>query len=388
MITLTKTKDLEDFCDYARSFSYITIDTEFLREKTYFAKLCLVQLALPGNAKGNVVLVDPLTEDELSFEPLFKLFTDKGITKVFHAGRQDLEIFYNMGNIIPEPLFDTQIAAMVCGYGEQVSYEILAKKVLKINLDKTSRFSDWSKRPLTEAQENYAIADVTHLRGIYEYLTKKLISNGRASWISQEMDILKSYKTYDINPRDAWKKVKVRNKSPIFLSIVRELAALRDNCARKKNIPRNRVFKDDSLLEIASSKPKNLKELFDLRLLNRGAMTEPLCSEILMAVDMGISSDAETMPQIPPIENKGQKNDALIDLLRVLLKSVSDRNGVSQRLIASTSELEDISRGVKGLPSMAGWRYEIFGKIACDLCNGKISLGVDGNNIKILTISN
>ena len=388
MITITKTKDLEEFCDHARNFSYITIDTEFLREKTYFAKLCLVQLALPGNAKGNVVLVDPLTEDELSFEPLLKLFIDKEIIKVFHAGRQDLEIFYNIGNIIPEPLFDTQIAAMVCGYGEQVSYEILAKKILKINIDKTSRFSDWSKRPLTEAQENYAIADVTHLRGVYEYLAQKLKSNDRASWIKQEMDILKSHKTYDVNPRDAWKKVKVRNKSPKFLSIVRELAALRDNYARKKNIPRNRVFKDDSLLEIASSKPKSLKELRGLRLLSREALAEPICSEILEAIDMGINCEFETMPKIRLNENKVQKNDALIDLLRVLLKNVSDKNGVSQRLIASSSELEDISRGVEGLPSMGGWRYEIFGRIACELCDGKISLGVDGNNIKILTISN
>ena len=388
MITLISTEELEDFCDYAKGFPYITIDTEFLREKTYYAKLCLVQLALPGSSEKNSVLVDPLIDEEFSFEPLFKLFKDTNITKVFHAGRQDLEIFFNIGEIIPEPLFDTQIAAMVCGFGEQVSYEILVKKILNVNIDKTSRFSDWSRRPLTRAQENYAITDVTHLRGVYEYLERKLLANKRISWISQEMGILMEKNTYVTNPRDIWKKVKVRNKSPKFLTVIRELAAYRDIYAKNNNIPRTRVFKDDALLELASSKPKNINDLQSLRLLNKGAKLEPICSGILRAIDLANNCPSEDLPKLLTPEHKIQKNDALIDLLKVLLKAVSDKNGVAQRLIASVSELEDISRGQAGLPSMLGWRYEIFGRIANDLCEGKISLGVERNEIKILEVNN
>ncbi len=386
MITLTSTKELEDFCDYAKGFPYITIDTEFIREKTYYAKLCLVQLALPGNSKKNAVLVDPLIDEEFSFKPLFELFTNINITKVFHAGRQDLEIFFNMGKIIPKPLFDTQVAAMVCGFGEQASYEILVKKILNINIDKTSRFSDWSRRPLTNSQENYALTDVTYLRGVYEYLNKKLLSNNRTSWISQEMDILTTKNTYVTNPRDIWKKVKVRNKSPKFLSLIRELAAYRDIYAKRNNIPRTRVFKDEALLELASSKPKSISDLQSLRLLNKSAKLEPISSGILKAIDLADNCPSEDLPQLLVPEHKSKKNEALIDLLKVLLKTVSDKNEVSQRVIASVSELEDISRGRQGLPSMSGWRYEIFGKIANDLCEGKISLGVERNEIKIIEI--
>ena len=386
MITLTSTEELEDFCDYAKGFPYITIDTEFIREKTYYAKLCLVQLALPGNSKKNAVLVDPLIDEEFSFKPLFELFTNINITKVFHAGRQDLEIFFNMGKIIPKPLFDTQVAAMVCGFGEQASYEILVKKILNINIDKTSRFSDWSRRPLTNSQENYALTDVTYLRGVYEYLNKKLLSNNRTSWISQEMDILTTKNTYVTNPRDIWKKVKVRNKSPKFLSLIRELAAYRDIYAKRNNIPRTRVFKDEALLELASSKPKSISDLQSLRLLNKSAKLEPISSGILKAIDLADNCPSEDLPQLLVPEHKSKKNEALIDLLKVLLKTVSDKNEVSQRVIASVSELEDISRGRQGLPSMSGWRYEIFGKIANDLCEGKISLGVERNEIKIIEI--
>ena len=311
MITLTSTKELEDFCDYAKGFPYITIDTEFIREKTYYAKLCLVQLALPGNSKKNAVLVDPLIDEEFSFKPLFELFTNINITKVFHAGRQDLEIFFNMGKIIPKPLFDTQVAAMVCGFGEQASYEILVKKILNINIDKTSRFSDWSRRPLTNSQENYALTDVTYLRGVYEYLNKKLLSNNRTSWISQEMDILTTKNTYVTNPRDIWKKVKVRNKSPKFLSLIRELAAYRDIYAKRNNIPRTRVFKDEALLELASSKPKSISDLQSLRLLNKSAKLDPISSGILKAIDLADNCPSEDLPQLLVPEHKSKKNEAL-----------------------------------------------------------------------------
>ena len=302
MKTLTTTKELEEFCFYAEKFPYITIDTEFLREKTYYAKLCLVQLALPGKSKNDAVLVDPLIKEEFSFEPLFRLFKNKNILKVFHAGRQDLEIFYNLGQCIPQPLFDTQVAAMVCGFGDQVSYEILAKKVLNVNVDKASRFSDWSRRPLTDAQKHYALGDVTHLRGIFEFLVSEIKRNNRESWIQEEMNILESINTYVTDPREAWRRVKFRNKSPEFLSVVRELASFREIYAKNKNIPRTRVLKDDSLLEIASSKPKTLTDLQNLRLLTRDARSGPISVGIIDAVSLGENCPKVDLPSVSKLE--------------------------------------------------------------------------------------
>jgi ribonuclease D len=387
MKTLTTTKELEEFCFYAEKFPYITIDTEFLREKTYYAKLCLVQLALPGKSKNDAVLVDPLIKDEFSFEPLFRLFKNKNILKVFHAGRQDLEIFYNLGQCIPQPLFDTQVAAMVCGFGDQVSYEILAKKVLNVNVDKASRFSDWSRRPLTDAQKQYALGDVTHLRGIFEFLASEIKRNNRESWIQEEMNILESINTYVTDPREAWRRVKFRNKSPEFLSVVRELASFREMYAKNKNIPRTRVFKDDSLLEIASSKPKTLTDLQNLRLLTRDARSGSISVGIIDAVSLGENWPKVDLPSISKLEIRAQKNEALIDLLKVLLKSICEEHGVSQKLIASVSDLEEVSRGVPDTLVMKGWRYEIFGKMANQLCNGEISLTAIDRSIKILNIS-
>ena len=387
MKTLTTTKELEEFCFYAEKFPYITIDTEFLREKTYYAKLCLVQLALPGKSKNNAVLVDPLIKDEFSFEPLFRLFKNKNILKVFHAGRQDLEIFFNLGQCIPQPLFDTQVAAMVCGFGDQVSYEILAKKVLNVNVDKASRFSDWSRRPLTDAQKQYALGDVTHLRGIFEFLVSEIKRNNRESWIQEEMNILESINTYVTDPREAWRRVKFRNKSPEFLSVVRELASFREIYAKNKNIPRTRVLKDDSLLEIASSKPKTLTDLQNLRLLTRDARSGPISVGIIDAVSLGENCLKVDLPSVSKLEIRAQKNEALIDLLKVLLKSICEEHGVSQKLIASVSDLEEVSRGVSDTLVMKGWRYEIFGKMANQLCNGEISLTAMDRSIKILNIS-
>jgi len=386
MKTLTTTKELEEFCFYAEKFPYITIDTEFLREKTYYAKLCLVQLALPGKSKNDAVLVDPLIKDEFSFEPLFRLFKNKNILKVFHAGRQDLEIFYNLGQCIPQPLFDTQVAAMVCGFGDQVSYEILAKKVLNVNVDKASRFSDWSRRPLTDAQKQYALGDVTHLRGIFEFLASEIKRNNRELWIQEEMNILESINTYVTDPREAWRRVKFRNKSPEFLSVVRELASFREIYAKNKNIPRTRVLKDDSLLEIASSKPKTLTDLQNLRLLTRDARSGPISVGIIDAVSLGENCLKVDLPSVSKLEIRAQKNEALIDLLKVLLKSICEEYGVSQKLIASVSDLEEVSRGVPDTLVMKGWRYEIFGKMANQLCNGEISLTAMDRSIKILNI--
>ena len=242
MITLTTTEDLAAFCKTAAQHPYVTVDTEFLRERTYYSKLCLIQLAYPGgDDDGSAVLVDPLAEG-LSLEPLYDLFRNDSVVKVFHAARQDLEIFWVDAKVFPMPLFDTQVAAMVCGFGEQAGYETLVRKIVKQGLDKTSRFTDWSRRPLTEAQKTYALADVTHLRVIYEYLAAELEISGRSHLVAEELKVLTNPATYDIQPDDAWRRVKTRTNSGKFLAVVRELAAFRESYAQTNNVPRNRVF--------------------------------------------------------------------------------------------------------------------------------------------------
>jgi ribonuclease D len=270
MQTITTTEALAEFCAKAKAQPYVTVDTEFLRERTYWSKLCLVQLAIPPAKDGEAVLVDPLAEG-LDLAPLHDLFRHEATVKVFHAARQDLEIFFVEAGLFPKPLFDTQVAAMVCGFGEQVGYETLVRKVARQQLDKTSRFTDWSRRPLTDAQKTYAIADVTHLRVIYEFLSKELRKSGREEWVHEEEEILLNPETYITRPEEAWLRVKTRTTSGRFLAVVRELARFREGYAQNKNIPRSRIFKDDALLELASTKPVNFDELNKSRLLLREA---------------------------------------------------------------------------------------------------------------------
>jgi len=260
MKTITTTSDLASFCAEAVKRPYVTIDTEFLRERTYFSKLCLIQLAYRDAAGHDAVLVDPL-EGGLSLEPLYALFRNEEVVKVFHAARQDLEIFQVDAGVLPVPLFDTQVAAMVCGFGDQVGYETLVRKIAGADLDKSSRFTDWSRRPLTDAQKKYALADVTHLRDIYEELAAQLSKSRRQKWVAEELAVLNDPETYRVDPDDAWKRVKTRNTSPRFLAIVRELARFREAYAQDRNVPRSRVYKDDVLVELAATKPQNEADL-------------------------------------------------------------------------------------------------------------------------------
>tara|TARA_R100001039_G_scaffold38552_1_gene40469 strand:- start:12 stop:1169 length:1158 start_codon:yes stop_codon:yes gene_type:complete len=385
MKTITTTADLAQFCEEAARHDYVTVDTEFLRERTYYSKLCLVQLAMPGTDDSNAVLVDPLA-DGISLEPLYDLFRDTSVVKVFHAARQDLEIFYVDAKVFPEPLFDTQVAAMVCGFGEQVGYETLVRKIAHESLDKTSRFTDWSRRPLTDAQKTYALADVTHLRQIYEFLARKLEQTGRARWVAEELETLLSPDTYVTQPQDAWKRVKTRTNSPKFLAIVRELAAFREDYARTRNIPRNRVFKDDALVELASLKPSNGEELNRARLLLREARKGEIAEGILKAVAAGVACKAADMPQPDRKRDKLQVNPALADLLRVLLKAKTESAGVAAKLIASASDLDMLSAGERDVQAVRGWRHEVFGADALLLCEGKIALAADGNDVKAVKV--
>lgn len=384
MKTITTTEALAAFCQEAAKRPYVTIDTEFLRERTYYSKLCLLQLAYQDDAGSDAVLVDTLAGD-LSLAPLYDLFRDGGVVKVFHAARQDLEIFYVDAGVIPEPLFDTQVAAMVCGFGEQVGYETLVRKIAKADLDKSSRFTDWSRRPLTDAQKKYALADVTHLRDIYEYLSERLAQSGRYKWVTEELAVLQDPATYEADPDTAWERVKTRTNSGRFLAIVRELARFRETYAQARNIPRSRVYKDDALVELASTKPATEQDLGRSRLLLREARRGDIADGILKAVADGLAVPNDALPKVANDRAKLQVNPAIADMLRVLLKAKSEGEGVAQKLIATSADLDALAAGKRDIIALRGWRKEVFGNDAIALVEGKVGLRVDGQ--KVITVA-
>jgi len=389
MQTLTTTEELAAFCDRAKARPYVALDTEFLRERSYYAKLCLLQMALPGPdgpGSGEAVLVDPLA-GEIDFAPFYDLLRHEATVKVLHAARQDLEIFYIEGRTLPRPLFDTQIAAMVCGFGEQVGYETLVKKIARASLDKTSRFTDWSHRPLSEAQKTYALADVTHLRVIYESLAAQIAASGRTAWVEEELAVLADPATYVVHPEEAWKRIRTRSNAPRFLALVQELARFREEHAQSRNIPRARVFKDDALLELASTRPTSHDELSRARLLLREARRGEIAEGILRAVKVAMELPADRLPRAENGREALQVNPALADLLRVLLKAKAEEAGVAQRLIASAEELDAIAAGRRDVAALRGWRGELFGADALRLCNGEIALSARGTSVRIIPVA-
>ncbi|WP_068301336.1 ribonuclease D [Pararhodobacter sp. CCB-MM2] len=385
MNIITTTEALAAVCDEAANEPYVTLDTEFLRERTYYAKLCLVQMALPGKGPDRAYIIDPLAEG-LSLDPLLELMRNPDVVKVFHAARQDLEIFFIDGGVIPQPLFDTQIAAMVCGFGEQVGYETLVKKIARAPLDKTSRFTDWSQRPLSDAQLRYALDDVTHLRQIYEHLKKDIEKSGRAAWVAEEMAVLTSPDTYVTHPEDAWQKVRTRGQSGKFMAMVKELARFREDYAQTRNVPRSRVYKDDALLELASTKPDSLEALGRSRLLLREARRGEIADGILEAVQHALALNPKDWPRTTAEEAPLQVNPALADLLRVLLKAKADSAGVAQKLIAPTSDLDAIAAGKRDVDCLKGWRRELFGADALRLCAGELALAAKGQQVQVIEL--
>jgi ribonuclease D len=387
MLVLTTTDELADFCRRARQHPYVTVDTEFLRERTYYSNLCLIQLAMPGDGPADAVLVDPIEGRELSLEPLYDLFRDESVVKVFHAARQDLEIFFFEGRgVFPKPLFDTQVAAMVCGFGEQAGYETLVRKIARASIDKTSRFTDWSRRPLSEAQKAYALADVTLLRPVYEYLAARLEKTGRTAWVEEELRTLTDPETYITRPEEAWMRIKTRTASPRFLGIVRELARFREDFAQGRNLPRSRVYKDDALLELASTRPATLADLGKSRLLLREARKGEIADGILAAIAAGLACPAEKLPSAPDERDRGPVNPALADLLRVLLKAKAEQADVAQKLIATASDLDDIAAGRRDAAALHGWRAEVFGRDALRLCRGEIALTAAGEDVRVVAL--
>ena len=385
MKTITTTEALAEFCTACATHPYVTVDTEFLRERTYYSKLCLVQVAMPGEGEAGAALIDPLAEG-IDLAPLYALFRDENVVKVFHAARQDLEIFAVEAGVIPKPFFDTQVAAMVCGFGEQVGYETLVRKIAKKQVDKSSRFTDWSRRPLTDKQKTYAIGDVTHLRVVYEFLDKELKAKGREAWVQEELAVLMNPDTYVIRPEEAGKRLKTRTNSPRFLAVAHALAEFRERYAQDRNIPRPRVYKDDALLELAANKPQSLQDLGRSRLLREGRKG-PIAEGILKAVAAGMAVPEKDLPKPPKPREKPQGNEALGDLLRVLLKAKSGAEGVASKLIATAADLDRIAgEDAPDVNALKGWRRVVFGEDALRLKRGEIALSAGPKGVEIIEL--
>ncbi|MBE7637156.1 ribonuclease D [Sneathiella sp. P13V-1] len=382
MQIITNTENLDALCKRLSQHPYITIDTEFLRENTFWPQLCLVQLASDDES----AIVDPLSKG-IDLAPLFDLLQNEDVIKVFHAGRQDLEIFHRLTGKVPTPIFDTQVAAMVCGFGESVGYDTLVTKLAGAQIDKSSRFTDWSRRPLTDRQLSYAEADVTFLRDAYKSLKATLEETGRANWLVSEMKILQSEETYFTPPEHAWKRIKTRNNKPRFLAILQAVAAWRETQAHKQDMPRNRILRDEALLDIASNPPKNAEKLSHVRGIGNKFAEGHMGASLLAAIEQGRSIPDDQCPVVAKKEPLPKGLGPLMDLLRVMLKMRCEENDVAQKLVCSTGDLEKIAAGSDAdVPALKGWRYEVFGKDALDLKAGKIAFTIKGKNIHVIKL--
>jgi ribonuclease D len=377
MTLLTTTAEVESLCAELAREPFVALDTEFMRDRTYWPKLCLIQLA----GKERHAAIDPLASG-LELDPLFELLAEPAVVKVFHAARQDIEIFYNLTGRVPMPLFDTQLAAMVCGYGEEVGYETLVGQLAKARIDKSSRFTDWERRPLSPEQLAYALADVTHLRTVYMKLKEKLETTGRSSWVDQELAELTNPATYQQPPEEAWKRLKVRSRDARFLAIVRALAAWRERTAQERDLPRNRVLRDDLLLEIAANRPITLEQLTRLRRINLDRRSAPAVVEAIQGA-LALPQAELPTPEPPPKLARGL--GPLIDLLRVLLKLKCEEHHVAQRLVATAADLEAIAAEAEpDGAALKGWRYEVFGQAALALKRGELGLAVRDGRLALV----
>ncbi len=380
MHLITTTADLADFCAVLHGERFVTVDTEFLRDRTYWAQLCLVQLA----GEGRAAAIDPLA-DGIDLAPLFDLMGDAAVLKVFHAARQDVEILYHLSGHVPDPLFDTQVAAMVCGFGDSVGYETLASRLAGARIDKSSRFTDWSHRPLTGKQLDYALADVTHLRVVYEKLQRRLERSGRSHWVRQEMSVLSDPATYRTEPEDAWLRLRTRNAKPRFRAILREVAAWREREAQARDVPRSRVARDEVLLEVAAQTPVDMADLVRVRGIGRGLTDTPLGRALLEAVGRGRDLSADQCPIDESHQELPPGVAATVELLRVLLKMKSEENNVATRLIASSGDLEAIAVDDHApVAALTGWRREVFGAEALALKHGKRAMIIAGNRVRLI----
>jgi ribonuclease D len=373
MSPVTTTHDLKTLVSELASAPYLALDTEFMRDQTYWPKLCLLQVA----ATGVEAIVDPLSPD-LDLTPFYELLRDKKIVKVFHAARQDIEIFCQQGNVIPDPLFDTQIAAMVAGFGEAASYETLARKVAHAEIDKSARFTDWSRRPLSKRQLEYALADVTHLRVIYEALQKQLERSGRTSWVAEEIRALQDPALYKLEPQDAWKRLKPRTTNKRFLAILAAMAEWREREAQARDLPRNRIMKDEALMEIAAHPPAEPSELEQIRAVPKGFATSKLAKGLIDAIAKGQSSQPPEGSDTGRARRMREPSASSVDLLKTLLRLRAEDAGVAPRLIANADDIERIAAHEDdGVLALTGWRAEVFGNDARLLRDGKLAIALE-----------
>lgn len=377
--------ELETAITALEKAEFVTVDTEFIRETTFWPELCLIQMAAPGVT----ALIDPLAEG-IDLKPFFELMANEAITKVFHAARQDIEIIFHLGGLIPHPVFDTQVAAMVCGFGDSVSYDQLVQKVTGAHLDKSSRFTDWRHRPLSDKQLTYALADVTHLIDVYRHLRDELEREGRAHWLNEEMDILTARETYDPHPEDAWKRLKMRLKKPQELAVVQAVAAWREREARERNVPRGRVLKDDAIYEVAQQQPRDAAALGRLRTTPKGWERSSVATALLTVVNAALDIPKENMPKLPKPQQVQEGSSAAAELLKVLLRLTAEKKGVAAKVLASGDDIDRIaSEGEKAdVPALHGWRREVFGDQALRLVRGEIALRFERRRIAVFEPKN
>jgi ribonuclease D len=382
MSLITNTTDLIAFCKRAKEESYITVDTEFVREHTYWSQLCLIQVGLEKEAAA----IDPLAE-AMDLTPFVDLLQDHRVIKVFHSARQDIEIFYHMTAQIPQPLFDTQIAAMVCGFGDSVGYDVLVQKFAKISIDKSSRYTHWAQRPLTEKQLHYALGDVIHLRVIYEKLLKIIKDEDRLHWLEEELFILRNPKTYEIDPYAVWEKIRARSAKPRMLAVLREIAAWREIYAQEKNLPRSRIMQDSIMLGLAASAPHSLAELSKMRGLSTSFLEGNRGKTVLGLIEKALALPIEDCPQVQKEGVSPPGTSALIEMLRLLLKIKAEKYHVAQKLIATNADLETIARSSDPqVPALEGWRREVFGNAALALKTGKVAIGIKDHRITLISL--
>jgi ribonuclease D len=382
MRIITDTAALSAFAAEVEKAPYVALDTEFMRDSTYWPKLCLIQAASPGVE----AIIDPLAEG-IDLTPFYRLLANPRVVKVFHAARQDVEIFFHQGDVIPKPLFDTQIAAMVCGFGEAASYETLVRKIAHAEIDKSARFTDWSRRPLSKRQLDYALGDVTHLRVIYEALAKELQKSGRALWVEEEEATLKDPATYRLDPNDAWRRLKARSGSKKFFAALAGLAAWREREAQSRDVPRNRILKDEALMEIAAHPPANAEALSEIRAIPNGYAHSRSGKALVEAIQKAL--------EMPPPgamlqENRRRGRDpspAALDLLKTLLRLRAHEYGVAARLVADASDLEKLAAGEDdAVPALQGWRADVFGNDAVALREGRLAISLEKGEAVVIEI--
>ncbi|MCZ6481658.1 MAG: ribonuclease D [Alphaproteobacteria bacterium] len=380
MQVISDSASLAGFCQRLAEADYVTVDTEFMRVRTYWPQLCLVQLAGPDDA----AVVDALAEG-LDLAPLLGLMADPKVLKVFHAARQDIEIFYRLSGAVPAPLFDTQIAAMVCGFGDAVGYETLVAKLAKARIDKSMRFTDWSHRPLSDKQLDYALSDVTHLRTAYDKLSRRIERTGRSGWLDEEMGGLTAPETYAQDPKEAWRRLKTKSSSPRFYAVLREVTAWRESEAQSRDVPRNRVLRDDILLDIAAHGPQSEEELTRTRGLARNSRSPQTREGILAAVARGLAVPDDQCPLPPRIKPLPRGLKPVVDLLKVLLQAKCEEFDVARKLVANSNDLEQIAADdAAEVPALSGWRRQVFGDDALALKHGKLALAIDGKALNLV----